>query len=293
MDEELDKSAAIVDDDTIGLSKKAKRTKSVSFQFDSTEPSFPIPSSTGPTIEIPRIEESNIPNGANDSSSGSDSDDSTDKKNFRPVFHTPQTSPDKKRGSLQCHQDLNESVCICTNSSIYDALKSKLPAFEVMRVMQQAPEACQYVDSQGNTPLHIAASFVASIEILQSLLRYYPGGVKKFNKQGQLPLHRAAAMNNAIKVVALLMKAYPEALEIADNEGNLPVHYASAFNNVFILKLCLKRSKYLFTTAVNNNEGYLPIHMCALHNSTCDKARLLIKYNPYALHMRSKHNDLP
>lgn len=281
-------------DASMGVSAKVRRTKSVSFQVDSEEASTVHVSSDPivPVISIfPIEEEVKVTDEGIDSS---DSEDSIENRSFPPVFRTPPTSPEKKRGSNANKSTiLNTDTRICTDDSVYNALRNKIPAFEVAKVIKKSPEACRFVDSQGNLPLHIAASYVASIEIAQSLLRHYPEGIKVCNRQGQLPLHRAAAMNHAIKVVALLMKAHSDALGIADSEGNLPVHYAAAFNNVFILKLCLKRSKFLFTTAVNNDDGYLPIHMCALHNSTCDKARLLIKYNPYALHMRSKHNDLP
>ncbi|RYH30770.1 ankyrin repeat domain-containing protein [archaeon] len=284
----MDKLFNIVEneaDETV--SAKVRRTKSVSFKFhgddNTTSNLLAAPS---PPVRV--VEEVKVTDEGSDSS---DSEDSRDNRGFVPVFHPP--APDKKRGSLTDKENVLSTDSFCKNDSIYNALKRKRPASEVMRVIQQSPDACQFVDSQGNLPLHIAASYVASLEIVQSLLRYYPEAIKTHNRQGQLPLHRAAAMNNAINVVTFLIKANSEALEMADSEGNLPVHYAAAFNNVFILKLCLKRSKYLYTTAVNNNDGFLPIHMCALHNSTCDKARLLIKYNPYALHMRSKYNDLP
>lgn len=93
------------------------------------------------------------------------------------------------------------------------------------------------LDSKGRTPLHIAAAFNCSYQIIRRLLSGVSLVVPALTRDDmdRLPLHWAcchpfmtgrAELENKFDTIILLLDAYPQAVDMADASGNTPLEYA-------------------------------------------------------------------
>ena len=89
------------------------------------------------------------------------------------------------------------------------------------------PEAARENGNVGQ-PLHYAAGNKAPLEVVDALLKAYPGGAMEEDISGRLPIHYAAQNKAPVEVVVALLKAYPEGAREKDGHGQLPLHYAAA-----------------------------------------------------------------
>jgi ankyrin repeat protein len=99
-------------------------------------------------------------------------------------------------------------------------------------------------DTQGRTPLHIAALGGCSSEALNSLLRANPKGPRMTDNEGRLPIDWAAESPHIpLQGLALLMKGEPRAIDTRDlRDGHYPFvsaalgDQASVNNTYFLLR---------------------------------------------------------
>ena len=93
------------------------------------------------------------------------------------------------------------------------------------------------LDSKGRTPLHIAAAFNCSFQIIRRLLSGVSLVVPALTRDDmdRLPLHWAcchtfmpgrAESENKFDTIILLLDAYPQAVDMADANGCTPLDYA-------------------------------------------------------------------
>ena len=113
------------------------------------------------------------------------------------------------------------------------------------------------MNDRGNLPLHAACSFQATADVVEVLLRAYPGGASQPNGVGNLPIHQAAMWQAPVETVEVLLVRHPEG------------------------------------TTVRNQYGSLPLHMAASNRATPEVVKLLIDAYPDALHLQNDDGMTP
>ena len=110
---------------------------------------------------------------------------------------------------------------------------------ELVKYLAEAyPQALQMVDSEGNTPLHYAATLHGS-DMIQLLIQASPEACAITNARDRYPLHLLCArcMDDDEVIhrddVAACVNAYPEALEHIDRFGRTPLHLICTAQNVW------------------------------------------------------------
>jgi ankyrin repeat protein len=112
------------------------------------------------------------------------------------------------------------------------------------------------VDTNGTTPLHIAALNGDRLTVLL-ILQYFkdknPAG-----KNGRTPLHWAARYG-CLEIVKLLLE-HADEKNPEDKYGGTPLHDAANYGRLEIVKLILEHAKY--NNPADNN-GWTPLHNAA------------------------------
>lgn len=85
------------------------------------------------------------------------------------------------------------------------------------------PDGPKIGNNIGNLPLHQAAMWQASLEVLDLLLAYYPEAASERNTYGSLPLHMAASNQAKAECVRRLIEIYPEAVHMQNDDGMTPL----------------------------------------------------------------------
>jgi len=83
-------------------------------------------------------------------------------------------------------------------------------------------------NDRGNLPLHAAASFKASPEVMDALIKSYPPGPSTSNLIGNLPLHHACMWKAPIECVEALLERHPAGVRHRNQYGSLPLHMAAS-----------------------------------------------------------------
>ena len=102
------------------------------------------------------------------------------------------------------------------------------PTAVVQALLHAHPAAASTPTHNGALPLHWAACFQASLDVIQLLLRAYPEAAYTATMStiyGMLPLHWATQSYTtppSVEVVAALLAAHPEAALVHTNGGRLP-----------------------------------------------------------------------
>ncbi|OQR81834.1 hypothetical protein THRCLA_11364 [Thraustotheca clavata] len=92
------------------------------------------------------------------------------------------------------------------------------------KLIASNPLAAQTCDSYGMLPLHWASTEAnVPIDLLHTLLKAYPIGVKTTNKANLLPLHIAIRAHVSLNWIQGLLDAYPQSVWIETNMGLTPM----------------------------------------------------------------------
>ena len=111
-----------------------------------------------------------------------------------------------------------------------DALNPPAPK-ELCNDLVKMYPAAQKFDREGNLPLHMASAS-GNLKMIAILGESFRGGASVRNEDGMLPLHLACANQRSneepvLEVVQSILSYFPGALAVADNEGSLPLHIAA------------------------------------------------------------------
>jgi len=74
-------------------------------------------------------------------------------------------------------------------------------------------------------PLHTACALNPPIDLIQSLLHFYPEGASFPDNQGLYPLHYACGNLASAEVIEHILYAFPKAIKLADPHAMLPLHH--------------------------------------------------------------------
>ena len=96
------------------------------------------------------------------------------------------------------------------------------------------PELARETDRYGNTPLHTAIGFQAPDALLQRLLDLYPEATGVHGTDYWLPLHIAAMWGSSTDIMERLIRLNPQALDDRGEpgiKGRTPRHFAPRFDD--------------------------------------------------------------
>ena len=141
----------------------------------------------------------------------------------------------------------------------------------------------------GDTLLHTAIEFNASIEVLETITSLRPSSLKEENNDGKLPIHFAAWRQVGPATMVFLIRNYPESLMIVDEKtGNVALHYALQYsptkvnadaNTEMIEKVLSHMPAACF---VINKAGYYPIHLATRARCPYHIIEAMLKVVPYS-----------
>jgi ATPase family associated with various cellular activities (AAA)/Ankyrin repeats (3 copies) len=136
------------------------------------------------------------------------------------------------------------------------------------------PEEAARLNERGNLPLHAACSFQATADVVEVLLKAYPGGASQPNSAGNLPIHQAAMWQAPLESVQLLLSRYPEGATVRNQYGSLPLHMAAS-NQASVDVVRLLIDSYPDALHLQNDDGMTPLDL-ALADETVSEATLAL-----------------
>lgn len=140
--------------------------------------------------------------------------------------------------------------------------RSKNPSFP--------EEACR-LNERGNLPLHAACSFQATADVVEALLRAYPGGASQPNSAGNLPIHQAAMWQSSTDTMELLLAKYPEGATVRNQYGSLPLHMAAS-NQASPEVVRLLINAYPDALHLQNDDGMTPLDLALADGESASDA---------------------
>lgn len=116
------------------------------------------------------------------------------------------------------------------------------------------------MNDRGNLPLHAACSFQATADVVETLLRAYPGGASQPNGVGNLPIHQAAMWQAPVETVQVLLARHPEGATVRNQYGSLPLHMAASNRATpEVVKLLI--DTYPDALHLQNDDGMTPLDL--------------------------------
>lgn len=122
------------------------------------------------------------------------------------------------------------------------------------------------MNDRGNLPLHAACSFQATADVVETLLRAYPGGASQPNGVGNLPIHQAAMWQAPVETVEVLLARHPEGATVRNQYGSLPLHMAASNRaSPEVVKLLI--DAYPDALHLQNDDGMTPLDLALADKS--------------------------
>jgi ankyrin repeat protein len=116
------------------------------------------------------------------------------------------------------------------------------------------------LNDRGNLPLHAACSFQATADVVEVLLRAYPGGASQPNGVGNLPIHQAAMWQAPVETIEVLLQRHPEGATVRNQYGSLPLHMAASNRaSPEVVKLLI--DAYPDALHLQNDDGMTPLDL--------------------------------
>ena len=136
------------------------------------------------------------------------------------------------------------------------------------------PECINIVDSEGNTPLHIACLY-RKLKVVKWLLN---NGADNFsrNQAGDLPVHICIRNTNwkgvgnlfasdIRRTIAILKVLGNNHVSVQNNSGDTPVHIACKLNAIPIVCFLSQSNGFASVLSSANADGNLPLHLALNH----------------------------
>jgi len=159
------------------------------------------------------------------------------------------------------------------------------PSIEVLQYLRVFNSRMgQSKTSEGDTPLHFAAQYCNSVEVIKELIQLHPPALRMFNKEGETPLALVFQNTNpmAPAILESFLQADPELIQIQPEEESqdLPIHICfrirENLNSLKFLKILLQTNRVVMDTPTAN--GLLPAHIAA-SGSSVEVMKLLYEYS--------------
>eukprot|EP01034_Spumella_vulgaris_P034632 gene34632-42720_t len=172
------------------------------------------------------------------------------------------------------------------------------PNMEVVKCLYNFyPRMGSTKDNDGDLPLHYAARYSESIEMIQFLLMANPSATKVRGEGNLVPLQCALYNESTarMEIMKRLLEVDPESAKLINADGDTAMHLAVDHEcDTEILELILKANPDSTKTA--NNLGLLPLHTACYLKSTphvIEIVDLLLREYPSAVKVASAVGLLP
>lgn len=173
------------------------------------------------------------------------------------------------------------------------------PHMEVVRALYNFhPRMAHAKDQEGDLPLHYAARYSESTEMILFLLQANPGATKVRGEGTLVPLQNALYHENPVKkteIVQLLLDADPTAASIVHVDGNTVLHIAMEEACPANLLASLLHA-FPDGVRMRNDIGYLPLHAACLSTDvprSLETVDLLLQQYPEAVRVACAYGHLP
>ena len=144
-------------------------------------------------------------------------------------------------------------------------------------------------DNDGNTPLHIAASFKGRVETVRHLISKHSADVDCTNNQNNTPLMQAA-LNGRVHVLDMLIKEFNSSCHVRGYNGYTLLHYACNGGHIEMIdKLVLE---YGLNPADKDNDSNTPLHVAAIKGRV-ETVRHLISKHSADVDCTNNQNNTP
>mmetsp|Transcript_8268 Transcript_8268/g.8104 ORF Transcript_8268/g.8104 Transcript_8268/m.8104 type:complete len:150 (-) Transcript_8268:8-457(-) len=120
-----------------------------------------------------------------------------------------------------------------SDSELFQAIKTqKWP--EVEKLLRDEPNLTTIDDEFGNLPLHSAIGFKCPDDIVIKILAANPNACQVHGTDDWLPLHIAAMWGASTEIMTALIRTYPDGLDDSgqsNNKGRSPRHFSTRFEH--------------------------------------------------------------
>ena len=148
-------------------------------------------------------------------------------------------------------------------------------------------------DNDGNTPLHIAASFKGRVETVRHLISKHSADVDCTNNQNNTPLMQAA-LNGRVHVLDMLIKEFNSSCHVRGYNGYTLLHYSIyACNGGHIEMIDKLVLEYGLNPADKDNDGNTPLHIAASFKGRVETVRHLISKHSADVDCTNNQNNTP
>eukprot|EP00599_Poterioochromonas_sp_BG-1_P005042 CAMPEP_0173148664 /NCGR_PEP_ID=MMETSP1105-20130129/9857_1 /TAXON_ID=2985 /ORGANISM="Ochromonas sp., Strain BG-1" /LENGTH=469 /DNA_ID=CAMNT_0014063367 /DNA_START=108 /DNA_END=1518 /DNA_ORIENTATION=- len=172
------------------------------------------------------------------------------------------------------------------------------PNMEVVRCLYNFyPRMASAKDNEGDLPLHYAARYSESTEMIQFLLQANPSATKVRGEGNLVPLHNALfnESDRRIHIVKCLLDADPSAAKLVNSDGDTSFHIALDQECGCEVLDHLIRS-FPEGVDISNDIGYLPLHAACFTKDlprTKENVEILLHANPNSAQVASASGFLP
>jgi ankyrin repeat protein len=173
------------------------------------------------------------------------------------------------------------------------AVMMKNPRMEMIQRLQiYYPDFGSSLDSELNTPLHLAARYSESAAMVRELAQLHPAALEMKNGDEDTPLHLAARYSDSVAMVRELAQLHPAALEMKNGSGETPLHLAARYSDCAAM---LRELAQLHTAALEmkNKTGDTPLHLAVKYSSSCEVFGELVALSPATLVAINRRGETP
>eukprot|EP00957_Ditylum_brightwellii_P045272 3432234-Ditylum_brightwellii.AAC.1 len=167
---------------------------------------------------------------------------------------------------------LHQAIQLCLDVGVIDALIS-LVAIKQKR--------------NGETALHLACEYRASLDVISLLLSSWPDAVKEKNSQEDIPLHVACTHGASLDMISLLLSSWPDGAKEKTSLSQTPLFVACNYKAPYDVVSFLLRS-WPDATKEINDYGWTPLHLACCYDASFNVVSLLLSTWPDAA--REKDN---
>uniref|UniRef100_A0A7S3MB41 Uncharacterized protein n=1 Tax=Spumella elongata TaxID=89044 RepID=A0A7S3MB41_9STRA len=169
------------------------------------------------------------------------------------------------------------------------------PSMEVVRCLFNFyPRMASSRDNSGDLPIHYAARYSGSLEVIQYLLQANPASTRQRGEGDLVPL-QCGFFNESqhrLEIVTCLLDADPSAAATIGVDGDTALHMAAVQECELDL---IERVVRAFPAAatIQNDIGLLPLHAACYSKKSLDIVKLLLKVYPQGAQVASVTGMLP
>uniref|UniRef100_A0A6U3R3R8 Uncharacterized protein n=1 Tax=Ditylum brightwellii TaxID=49249 RepID=A0A6U3R3R8_9STRA len=170
---------------------------------------------------------------------------------------------------------------------------SHMASVNVMKLLlEKHPHAVEERGSSDCTPLHEACANQAPIEVIALLVNNWPGALKEKDHDGYTPLHLACFEEASMEMVSLMVKSFPDALKEKDNDGRTPLHIACAEQAPMEL-VSLVVNNWRSALKEKDRDGCTPLHVSCAKRAPWEVITTLLDGLPEAITERNNNGETP